>query len=181
MLTAGTSTSGANQTALLLGAGVARVDSVTLDGATVPWVPDLETLYEPALRADQSQTYVQPIAPYGSQGSHAQAWTYDAITASVIFRFALAAGRAVVVRYAVNHVLPGDDVTAVTVPDVDAELVVLYACDRLVQSQHTDAVKRGAPGAWADARQDRGYAQRWRAGLAARRRHMTTGWMQAPQ
>jgi len=132
-----TFTSGANQTALLLGSGVVAVSAVVVDGVTMPGVPDQATLYEP--------------------------------------------GRAITVYYAVWHTLPTDDVTAVTVPDGDIELPVLYACDRLVRSAHTDAIKRGAPGAWADAKDDNGYALRYKTALWMRRDHVVSRTVQALQ
>src|SRR5947209_8568338 len=122
-------TSVANQAAVLLGAGVASVGAVIVDGVTVPQVPDQATLYEPAFRNQVSQTVVQPVTPFGAAATHGQAWAFWG--QSVNFRYALAAGRAVVVAYFTWHALPSDDVTAVTVPDVDIELPVLYACDRL--------------------------------------------------
>jgi hypothetical protein len=159
--------SGAGETALLLGNTVLRVSAVVVDGVTVEPVADMATLYEPAFRNQVSQTIVQPVTPYGAAATHGQAWAF--FDQSVNFRYGLSAGRAITVRYAVYHVLPSDDVTAVTVPDVDIELVVLYACDRLVRSAHTDAIKRGAPGAWADGREDAGYGTRYRDALRDRR------------
>ncbi len=174
-----TFTSGANQAALLLGSSVASVSAVVVDGVATPWVPDQATLYEPAFRNQVSQTIVQPVTPYGAAATHGQAWAFWG--GSVNFRYALAAGRAITVYYNLWHALPNDDVTAVTIPDVDIELVVLYACDRLVRSAHTDAVKRGAPGAWADARDDGGYLLRYRAALWMRRDHIVSRTVQALQ
>lgn len=177
--TVGTFTSGANQTAVLLGATVLSVAAVVVDGVTVPQVPDQATLYEPAFRNQVSQTVVQPVTPSGAAATHGQAWAF--FNLSVNFRYGLAAGRSVAVSYSVWHVLPNDDVTAVTIPDADIELPVLYACDRLVRSAHTDAVKRGAPGAWADSRDDGGYLLRYRAALWMRRDHVVSRMVQALQ
>ncbi|MHB8644865.1 MAG: hypothetical protein ACYDAR_03625 [Thermomicrobiales bacterium] len=177
--TIATFSSGANQTALLLGTGVLSVSAVIVDGVTVPAVPDQATLYEPAFRNQISQTIVQPVTPYGAAATHGQAWALWG--GSVNFRYALAAGRAITVYYSASHVLPSDDVTAVTIPDGDIELPVLYACDRLVRSAHTDAIKRGAPGAWADAREDDGYTLRYKTALWMRRDHIVSRTVQALQ
>jgi len=174
-----TYTSGANQTALLLGSAVVNVSAVVVDGVAVPFVPDQATLYEPAFRNQISQTVVQPVTPYGAAATHGQAWAFWG--GAVNFRYGLAAGRAITVYYSVWHALPNDDVTAVTVPDGDIELPVLYACDRLVRSAHTDAVKRGAPGAWADAKDDGGYALRYKTALWMRRDHVVSRTVQALQ
>ena len=175
----GTFSSGANQTMLLLGATALSVAAVVLDGVTVPQVPDQATLYEPAFRNQVSQTVVQPVTPYGAAATHGQAWAF--FNQSVNFRYGLAAGRAIVVSYFVWHTLPNDDVTAVTIPDADIELPVLYACDRLVRAAHTDAVKRGAPGAWADAKDDGGYSLRYKTALWVRRDHVVSRTVQALQ
>ncbi len=172
-----TYTSGANQTAVLLGTAVVNVAAVVVDGVTVPFVPDQATLYEPAFRNQISQTVVQPVTPYGAAATHGQAWAFWG--GAVNFRYTLAAGRAITIYYAVWHTLPTDDVTAVTVPDGDIELPVLYACDRLVRSAHTDAVKRGAPGAWADAKDDGGYILRYKTALWMRRNHVVSRTVQA--
>ncbi len=174
-----TLTSGANQTALLIGSATIGVSAVVVDGVTTPSVPDQATLYEPAFRNQISQTVVQPVTPYGAAATHGQAWAFWG--GVVNFRYALAAGRAIVVYYFALHTLPNDDVTAVTVPDGDIELPVLYACDRLVRSAHTDAIKRGAPGAWADAKDDGGYLLRYRAALWMRRDHVVSRTVQALQ
>ena len=174
-----TFTSGANQTALLLSVGVLNVSAVVVDGVTVPQVPDQATLYEPAFRNQISQTIVQPVTPYGAAATHGQAWAFWGDT--VNFRYGVAAGRAVTIYYNSWHTLPADDVTVVTVPDVDIELPILYACDRLVRSAHTDAIKRGAPGAWADARDDGGYSLRYKAALWMRRDHVVSRTVQALQ
>jgi hypothetical protein len=172
-------TSAANQTAVPLGAGVFSVAAVVVDGVTVPGVPDQATLYEPAFRNQISQTIVQPVTPYGAAATHGQAWAFFA--AAVNFRYGLAAGRAITVYASAWHVLPSDDVTAVTIPDGDIELPVLYACDRLVRAAHTDAIKRGAPGAWADARDDSGYGLRYTTALWMRRDHVVSRTVQALQ
>jgi len=174
-----TFTSGANQTALLLGMAVLTVSAVVVDGVTAPAVPDQATLYEPAFRNQISHTIVQPVTPYGAAATHGQAWAFWG--GSVNFRYALAAGRAITVYYSVWHALPNDDVTAVTVPDVDIELPILYACDRLVRSAHTDAIKRGAPSAWADAKEDDGYGLRYKTALWMRRDHVVNRTVQAFQ
>ncbi|GEM_PF-4571532 len=174
-----TFTSGANQTALLLGTGVLSVSAVVVDGVTLPGVPDQATLYEPAFRNQISQTIVQPVTPYGAAATHGQAWAFWG--GSVNFRYGLAAGRAVTVYSNAWHTLPTDDVTAVTIPDVDIELPVLYACDRLVRSAHTDAIKRGAPGVWADAKDDDGYGLRYKTALWMRRDHVVSRTVQALQ
>lgn len=175
----GTYTSTANQTVVLLGTATLSVAAVVVDGVTLPQVPDQATLYEPAFRNQVSQTVVQPVTPYGAAATHGQAWAF--FNQAVNFRYGLAAGRAVSVYSFVAHILPNDDVTPVTVPDADIELPVLYACDRLVRSAHTDAVKRGAPGAWADARDDGGYLLRYRAALWMRRDHVVSRTVQALQ
>jgi hypothetical protein len=171
--------SGANQTSLALGDTALGVSAVIVDGVTAPQVPDQATLYEPAFRNQVSQTVVQPVTPYGAAATHGQAWAF--FDQSVNFRYGLAAGRAITVAYVAGHILPNDDVTAVTVPDSDIELPVLYACDRLVRSAHTDAVKRGAPGAWADARDDGGYLLRYTSAVWMRRDHVVSRTVQALQ
>lgn len=177
--TATAMTSGANQTAIALGATTIGVSAVVVDGVTVPQAPDQATLYEPAFRNQVSETVVQPVTPYGAAATHGQAWAV--FGGAVNFRYALAAGRAVTIYAALAHVLPADDVTAVTIPDGDSELPVLYACDRLVRSAHTDAVKRGVPGAWAEARDDGGYLLRYRAAVWMRRNHIVSRTVQALQ
>lgn len=172
-------TSGANQTALLLGGAVLGVSAVVVDGVTVPQVPDQATLYEPAFRNQVSQTVVQPVTPYGAAATHGQAWAF--FNQSVNFRYGLTAGRTIAVASLAWHVLPNDDVTAVTIPDADIELPALYACDRLVRSAHTDAVKRGVPGTWADARDDGGYLLRYRSAVWMRRAHIVSRTVQALQ
>ncbi len=173
------STSAANQTVVPLGSAVVGVSAVIVDGVTTPAVPDQATLYEPAFRNQISQTIVQPVTPYGAAATHGQAWAFWG--GAVNFRYALAAGRAITVYYNVWHTLPTDDVTAVTLPDGDIELPVLYACDRLVRSAHTDAIKRGAPGAWSDAKDDSGYALRYKTALWMRRDHVVSRTVQALQ
>jgi hypothetical protein len=117
--------------------------------------------------------------PFGVAATHGQAWAFfDGV---VNFRYPLAAGRTVVIHLIAAHALPTDDLTAVSVPDSDVELVVLYACDQLIRSEHTDAVKRGAPGAWADARPDDGYRERFDAALRMRRAHLVSRTVQALQ
>ena len=166
-----TSTNG--QTAVTLGAGVLAVNAVVVDGVTVPRVPDQETLAEPAFRNQVSQTIVQPVTPFGAAATHGQAWAW--LAPAVTFRYALAAGRSVAVSYALAHALPTDDVTNISIPDADVELPVLYACDRLVQSAATDAIKRGAPGAWVEGKGGiTRYADRYRAALRDRRAHVGT-------
>ncbi len=177
--TAAAFSSGANQTVLLLGGAVLGVSAVIIDGVTVPQVPDQATLFEPAFRNQVSQTVVQPVTPYGAAATHGQAWAF--FDQSVNFRYGLAAGRTITVASHSWHILPGDDVTAVTIPDADIELPVLYACDRLVRSAHTDAVKRGAPGAWADARDDGGYLLRYSTAVWVRRDHVVSRTVQALQ
>lgn len=177
--TVAAATSAANQTAFAVGATTLAVSAVVVDGVTVPQVPDQATLYEPAFRNQVSQTVVQPVTPYGAAATHGQAWAFFA--GAVNFRYGLAAGRAVTIYSSAWHALPGDDVTNVTVPDTDIELPVLYACDRLVRAAHTDAVKRGAPGAWAEARDDGGYALRYRTALWMRRDHIVSRTVQALQ
>ncbi len=175
-------TSSANQSSVTLAATVMQVRAVIVDGVTVPEAPDEATLYEPAFRNQISQTVVQPVTPFGAAATHGQAWAFfDGAAPSVQFRYGLAAGRAVTVYYASVHLLPSDDVTAVTVPDEDSELVVLYACDRLVRSAHTDAIKRGAPGAWADGREDAGYMARYDRLLRSRRNRVVTRTMSVMQ
>lgn len=171
-------TSGAGQTTLLLGAAI-NVAAVIVDGVTVQGVPDQATLYEPAFRNQISQTIVQPVTLYGSAATHGQAWAFWG--GAVNFRYALAAGQAITVYYNVWHTLPNDDVTAVTIPDGDIELPVLYACDRLVRSAHTDAIKRGVPSAWSDAKEDNGYSLRYKTALWARRDHVVSRTVQALQ
>jgi hypothetical protein len=149
-----------------LGAATVGIDAVLLAGSTVPQAPDVATLYEPAVRSSASQTYVQPIVPYGVTASHGQAWARSPDGAAVWFRYGLAASTAILIYYRAAHVLPGDDVTAVTVPDLDLPMITLYACDRLMQSEHVDAVKRGS-----GERPEHGYGPRWKAELAARLRH----------
>lgn len=177
--TTAVSSSGANQTMVSLGGAVLGVSAVVVDGVTVPQVPDQATLYEPAFRNQVSQTVVQPVTPYGAAATHGQAWAFFA--QSVNFRYGLAAGRAISVTSFAAHILPSDDVTAVTIPDADIELPVLYACDRLIRSAHTDAVKRGVPGAWADAHDDGGYLLRYRSAIWMRRDHVVSRTMQALQ
>lgn len=172
-----TSTSTVNQTTLALASAPEEITDVEVGGFTVPRVPDAGILYEPAIRDRPSQTIVEPIAPEGATAPHTQAWAY--FGQAINFRYPLAAGLTLVVRYAGAHVLPNDDVTAVTIPDTDIELPVLYACDRLVRSAHTDAVKRGAPGQWAEARDDTGYSRRYAAALAIRRGSVRSGQLQA--
>jgi hypothetical protein len=172
-------TSAANQTAFPLNIGMLNVAAVVVDGVTLPFVPDQATLYEPAFRNQISQTIVQPVTPYGAAATHGQAWAFW--SGAVNFRYGLAAGRAVTVYSNAWHTLPTDDVTAVTVPDGDIELPVLYACDRLVRSAHTDAIKRGAPGAWADAKDDGGYGLRYKTALWIRRDHVVSRTVQALQ
>lgn len=177
--TSAASSSSANQTTVSVGPPALGVSAVVVDGVTLPQVPDAATLYEPAFRNQVSQTVVQPVTPYGAAATHGQAWAF--FNLSVNFRYGLAAGRAVTVYYFASHVLPSDDVTNVTIPDADIELPVLYACDRLVRSARTDAVKRGAPGSWADARDDGGYQLRYRAALWMRRNHIVSRTVQALQ
>lgn len=171
--------SGANQTSLALGGGALGVSAVVVDGVTAPQVPDQATLFEPAFRNQVSQTVVQPVTPYGAAATHGQAWAF--FNQAVNFRYGLSAGRAITVAYFSAHLLPNDDVTAVTVPDADIELPLLYACDRLIRSAHTDAVKRGAPGAWADSRDDGGYLMRYRSAVWTRRAHIVSRTVQALQ
>jgi hypothetical protein len=172
-----TSTSTANQTTIALASVPEEIYGVELAGWTVPRVPDAAILHEPALRDRPSQTIVPPINPEGGTAPHRQAWAY--FGQAINFRYPIAAGQALVVRYAGTQTLPADDVTALTIPDADIELPVLYACDRLVRSAHTDAVKRGAPGQWAEARDDGGYRQRYAAALAIRRGGVRSGELQA--
>ncbi len=172
-------TSAANQATIVLGTAALAVSAVIVDGVTVPQAPDAATLSEPAFRNQISQTTVQPVMPFGVAATHGQAWAFfDEV---VNFRYPLAAGRTVVIHLTAAHALPTDDLTSVTVPDSDIELVVLYACDRLIRSAHTDAVKRGAPGAWADARDDSGYLDRFHAALRMRRAHVVSRSVQALQ
>jgi hypothetical protein len=172
-------TSGANQATVAPGSPALGASAVIVDGVAVPQVPDAATLYEPAFRNQVSQTIVQPVMPFGVVATHGQAWAFfDGV---VNFRYPIPAGRAVTVRFLAAHALPNDDVTAVTVPDSDGELIVLYACDRLVRSAHTDAVKRGAPGAWADARDDAGYRDRFHAALRLRRARVVSRVVQVLQ
>lgn len=171
--------SGANQTVLPLGGAALGVSAVIVDGVTAPQVPDQATLSEPAFRNQVSQTVVQPVTPYGAAATHGQAWAF--FNQAVNFRYGLAAGRAIIVASLSWHVLPSDDVTAVTIPDADIELPVLYTCDRLIRSAHTDAVKRGALGAWGDARDDGGYLLRYRSAVWMRRDHVVSRTVQALQ
>ena len=168
------STSTAGQTTVALPVGVRSVDAVLIDNYAVPQVGSQAILQEPATRGIPSQSQVQPISATGAMASHVQAWAWFA--QAVNFRFALTANRAIVVAYSLSHVLPGDDVTAVTVPDADDELIVLYACDRLVQSAATDAIKRGAPGAWVEGKGGiTRYADRYQAALRSRRQFVRSG------
>jgi hypothetical protein len=172
-------TSGADQTTIALGTAAIAVSAVIVDGVTAPQAPDAATLYEPAFRNQVSQTTVQPVMPFGVAATHGQAWAFfDGV---VNFRYPLAVGRVVTVYLTAAHALPSDDLTPVSVPDVDSELIVLYACDRLIRSAHTDAVRRGAPGAWADARDDSGYLDRFHAALRMRRAHLISRTVQALQ
>lgn len=172
-------TSSANQTTIALGVAALAVSAVIIDGVTMPQVPDVATLAEPAFRNFVSQTTVQPVLPFGVAATHGQAWAFfDGV---VNFRYPLAAGRTLTIHLTTAHVLPADDVTPISVPDSDVELIVLYACDRLIRSAHTDAVKRGAPGAWADAWDDSGYMDRFHAALRMRRGHVVSRTMQALQ
>lgn len=177
--TAAASSSSANQTTLAVGSATLGISAVVVDGVTLPQVPDAATLYEPAFRNQVSQTVVQPVTPYGAAATHGQAWAFFA--SAVNFRYGLAAGRVITVYSFASHTLPSDDVTNVTIPDADFELPILYACDRLVRSAHTDAMKRGAPGSWADARDDGGYQLRYRAALWMRRNHIVSRTVQALQ
>jgi hypothetical protein len=172
-----TSTSTVNQTTIALASVPEVIYDVEVRGFTVPRVPDAGILYEPAVRDRPSQSVVQPINPEGGTAPNTQAWAL--IGSTVTFRYPLGAAQPLVVRYAGVHTLPADDVTAVTIPDADIELPVLYACDRLVRSAHTDAVKRGAPGQWAEARDDSGYRQRYAAALAIRHGGVHSGQVQA--
>jgi hypothetical protein len=169
----------AGQTAVALGAAVMQVGAVVVDGLTVPQVPDQATLYEPAFRNQISQTVVQPVTPFGAAATHGQAWAW--FGGAVTFRYALSAGRTITMYTASWHLLPNDDFTTVTVPDIDIEVPVLFACDRLVRSAHTDAVKRGAPGGWADAKEDAGYLARYDRAVRLRRNRMVTRTMTALQ
>lgn len=175
----GTFTSSANQTAVPLSAGVETVGAVIVDGVTVPQVPDQVTLYEPAFRNQISQTVVQPVTPFGAAATHGQAWAFW--SGVVNFRYGLSVGRSITVYYSTNHSLPTDDVTAITPPDADQELIVLWACDRLWQSGKTDAIRRGAPGGWADSRLDDRFAARYQNALNHRRNRVVTRFMQVLQ
>jgi hypothetical protein len=166
-------TSTAGQAAVLLGAGVVAVGAVIVDGVAVPEVPDQQTLYEPAFRNQVSQTIVQPVTPFGAAATHGQAWAY--FNQSVNFRYGLSVGRAVTIYSTLYHTLPSDDVTAVTVPDNDVELIALYACDRLSRSAAFDAIKRGAPGAWVEGKGGIGwYADQYRQKLRDRRNRLVS-------
>ena len=172
-------TSSANQTTLVLGTAPVAVTAVTVDGVTVLQVPDAATLYEPAFANFPSQTTVQPVAPFGVAGTHGQAWAF--LGGGVTCRYPLPAGRALAVFSTAAYTLPNDDVTPLTIPDGDLEVPVLYACDRLVRSARTDAIKRGAPGAWAEGRDDSGYQLRFRTALWMRRRRVVSRIVQAAQ
>ncbi len=148
-----------------LPANTLAVVAVLINGVTVAPVPDLATLNEPAAPVWQT-SYVQPVIPYAALSSHGQAWTVW--NGAVQLRYPVPAPATVQLILASAHLLPADDLTAVTVPDTDTEVIVLHVCDRLAASARTDAARRGAPNATAAF--DPGYAARYRAAVRARRR-----------
>jgi hypothetical protein len=174
------STSTLNQTTIALASPAEAISAVVVDGVTVAQVATAAELYEPAFRNQVSQTIVQPVTPFGAAATHGQAWAL--LGNSVTFRYSLgAAGRALQVFYQTAHSLPADDVTNITIPDADVELVILYSCDRLIRSAASDAVKRGAPGAWVEGKGGTtGYGDRYLTALRNRRHTLTSRTMQAP-
>lgn len=158
---------GGSQTIFSPPVGTLAIRAVLINGVTAPQVPDLTTLLEPAFRNQWSQTYVQPVAPLGAAATHGQAWAV--VDGAVQMRYPVFAPATVQLSLAAVHICPTDDATAVTVPDGDDELIVLYACDRLWHSARVDWAKRGAlpSAALAD---DPGYQTRYRAALRDRTR-----------
>jgi len=143
------------------------VVALTIDGVEVAQVPTMAVLREPAWPGQYSQTRVNPYPIPGAVASGWQAWVwYGGV---VNLRYLLDAGHAIVTYYTLSHFLPTDDTTALTVPDADADLLVLAACDRAVRAMRVDYLRRGAPNARLAQLDDEGYRTRFADELARRR------------
>lgn len=169
------STSTAGQTSMMLptppaaamGQSILDVQGVTVDGVSVARVPEMAVLREPAWPGQFSQTRVNPAPTPGATATGWQAWCWYA--GAVNLRYSLDAGHALVVYYTLSHFLPTDDTTALSVPDADADLLVLAALDRAVRAMRVDSLRRGAPNARLNQMDDLGYRTRFAEELARRR------------
>ena len=150
-----------------MGQSVLDVQTVTIDGVTVAEVPTMSVLREPSWPGQYSQTRVNPYPAPGAVATGGQAWAWYG--GAVGLRYSLDAGRALVVYYTLSHFLPTDDITPLTVPDADVDLLVLAACDRAVRAMRVDALRRGAPGARLAQLDDLGYRTRFAEEMARRR------------
>jgi len=140
---------------------------LTVDGVSLAPVPTMAVLREPLWPGQYSQTRVNPFPVSGAASVGWQAWVYFGGTVNL--RYALDAGHAITVYSTASHFLPTDDITALTVPDSDSDLLVLAACDRAVRAMRVDLLRRGAPGSRLGQLDDTGYRARFADELARRR------------
>ena len=173
MVTPTTSTAGqttiALPTPLYAAMGQSNLDviGVTVDGVSLAPAPTMAVLREPLWPGQYSQTRVNPFPVSGAASVGWQAWVYYG--GVVNLRYALDAGHAVTLYSTASHFLPTDDVTALTIPDADSDLLVLAACDRAVRAMRVDLLRRGAPGSRLGQLDDTGYRSRFADELARRR------------
>ncbi len=155
------STSTANQTSIALPAQTLAVRTLLVDSVALPAAPDLACL------RDTGPMELYP--PLFDLRPFAAPQAYALVAGAAELRYPLVAGRAIQVVAHVAHTLPPDDLTPLTVPDSDLDLLVLFATDRVARTVRGDLLKRGA----APAPDDNGYRTRYEAALAARRRVRT--------